>query len=331
MTAPKASVLLPVHNAQSTLAEAIASVQAQTVRDIEILVQDDGSTDDSRAIATALAAQDDRIRPVAGPHRGIVAALNAAAARATARWLVRMDADDVSFPHRVAQLLRAADEAPDVAFWASGIRYFPRATLTNGMRRYETWINGLSATEAIERDRFVECPMPHPAWMVRGDLLEALGGYREEGPEDYDLVLRAIDHGAVLRKVPAVLVLWRDHPERLSRTDPRHDLERFRDAKARSLLPLLGARPVAIVGAGRDGKRWARLLRDAGREVTAFYDTQAGRIGQRIDGIPVAAADACPGPEGPVLLVCAGRAREGIRASLRKHGHRELDTFYCVQ
>lgn len=331
MNTPRASVLLPVRNAADTLDEALASLRAQTVADIEILVQDDGSTDDSLQRAEALAREDDRIRIESAPPQGIVAALNAAAARATAPWLVRMDADDVSYPHRIERLLAAADESPDVSFWASAIQYFPRATLSNGMQRYEAWINSVQTQAEIERDRFVECPMPHPAWMFRTELFRTLGGYRDGGPEDYDLVLRAVAHGATLQKIPEVLLLWREHPDRLSRTDPRYALERFRDCKAATLLPLLGGRPVAIIGAGRDGKRWARLLRDQGVAVEAFYDTHASRVGQKIGGVPVHADDSVPPPPGPVLLVTAGRARDTIRSSLIEQGHRELDTFYCVQ
>ena len=241
-----------------------------------------------------------------------------------------MDADDVSFPHRIARLLDAAAAEPDVSFWASAVRYFPRETLSNGMRRYESWINGVQTPDDILRDRFVECPLPHPAWMIRRDLFQSLGGYRADGPEDYDLFLRAIDAGARAAKVADTLLLWRDHPQRLSRTDPRYALEQFRACKARALLPLLNDAPIAIVGAGRDGKRWARLLRTRGHTVEAFYDTQARRIGQTIDGIPVRAASPAPGPgdDGP--------RRGGSRATRRRKaliaaGHRELATFFCVQ
>jgi CDP-glycerol glycerophosphotransferase len=73
---PKISVVVPVYNVEDYLDECLTSVERQTVRDLEILIVDDGSTDASAAIAQRHAAQDERIRIVTRPNGGLGAARN---------------------------------------------------------------------------------------------------------------------------------------------------------------------------------------------------------------------------------------------------------------
>lgn len=267
---PAASVLLPVRDAAPWLDDALTSLLAQTFEDFEVVLQDDGSADASAAIARAFAARDARVRVEEGEAAGIVSALRRARARARAPLLVRMDADDRARPERLARLVEAARRLPGVGFFASGIRYFPRDGLSEGMRRYESWINACRTHAAIVGERFVECPMPHPAWAIRAGVYDALGGYRDGPfPEDYEFFLRAVDGGVRFHKVDAVLLDWREDPRRASRTDARYGLDRFRALKLRHLLPRLrrdgGA--TLFAGGGRAARRWIRALREAGVDV----------------------------------------------------------------
>lgn len=276
---PAVSVLLPVRDAEPWLEQALASLASQTFADFEVLIQDDGSTDASVAIAARYAADDGRFRLEHGPSAGIVSALTRARARARARVLARMDADDVSHPDRLARLVAAASAHPDVGFFASQIRYFPRDGLTEGLRLYEAWINGCLTHEAIVRDRLVECPMPHPAWMVRAEAFDALGGYRAgDFPEDYDLFLRAVEMGVRFHKVAEVLLDWRDFPTRASRTDTRYALERFRELKLDHLVRRVvsGGEQVVVAGERRPVGRWIRALQERGVDVVAWLDEGDG-------------------------------------------------------
>jgi glycosyltransferase involved in cell wall biosynthesis len=73
---PLVSVLMPVYNAEATLAEALDSLQAQTLGDLEIVAVDDGSTDSTAEMLRRRQVEDPRVRPVLAPHEGLVAALN---------------------------------------------------------------------------------------------------------------------------------------------------------------------------------------------------------------------------------------------------------------
>src|SRR5438045_3930995 len=100
-TSPTVSVLMPVYNGARYLAEAVESILAQTYRDFEFVIVDDGSTDRSPAMLDEYARRDSRVRIVRRGNTGIVGALNDAIADSKAPLIARMDADDVSLPDRL--------------------------------------------------------------------------------------------------------------------------------------------------------------------------------------------------------------------------------------
>jgi len=335
--APALSVVLPVRNGGRYFREALRSLQAQTLEDFEVLVQDDGSTDGSpHVVADDFARWDERFRLEVGPPRGVVAAANRAAQRARSDLLVRMDADDLCRPERLEKLLAFSEAHPEVDYFGSRIRYFPRENVGPGTAHYETWINGIVSSDEIRRERFVEYPLPHPSTAVRKALFERLGGYRDGNfPEDYDLFLRAAAAGTVFGKHPDVLLDWREGEHRTTRHDGRYGLDRFRALKVEHLLPVLDAlkRPIGIVGAGRDGKSWAKLLLAADRRVDCFLDVHPGRIGNEIQGVRVRGYDEIDEMRGCFFLAAVGQkgARDEVRAALLAAGLREEGDFLCVQ
>lgn len=107
---PVASIVIPAHNAAAFLADALDSARAQTLRAIEILVVDDGSTDATAAIAEAAAAQDRRVRLVSRARRGgPSSACNSGIEAARGRWIVVLDADDMILPGRTERLVARAE------------------------------------------------------------------------------------------------------------------------------------------------------------------------------------------------------------------------------
>ncbi|MBT8335306.1 MAG: glycosyltransferase, partial [Gemmatimonadetes bacterium] len=185
------SVLLPVRNAVDTLDEALRSVLAQADVRFEVIAVDDGSSDGSSDILADRAREDPRVRVVSTAPRGLVPALETARAAARAPLLARMDADDLMRPGRLATQRATLAEHPDWAVCGGHVRIIPRERLSAGRLRYESWLNSLADADAVERDLFVECPLAHPTWMLRADVVAQVGGYRDAGwPEDHDLLLR---------------------------------------------------------------------------------------------------------------------------------------------
>lgn len=326
---------MPCRDAAGTVDSALASIAGQTFGDFEAIVVDDGSADGTVPRIEALARSDSRFRLVRMDAGGIVAALSRGAATARGELIARMDADDVSHPDRLARQVALLDDHPDLAACGTAIRYFPRAALRDGARRYERWINGLIESDDIARDIFVECPIPHPTLMIRRRALEAVGGYRETGwPEDYDLVLRLWAAGMKMAKVPEVLLDWREGPDRLSRTDPRYDEAAFRRCKVHWLIRthLSGRAGAVIWGAGPTGKAMARELLRNGIRLLAFVDLDPRKIGQSIHGAPVVEPARIEEFRDGFTLAAVGQAgaRAEIRQALEAAGWRDGVDFCAV-
>jgi glycosyltransferase involved in cell wall biosynthesis len=326
---PVVSVLLPVRDARATLPACLASLRRQTLSGHEVVAVDDGSTDGSGELLERAAAGDARLEVVRTPARGLVAALNTAFQRARAPFIARMDADDVAHRRRLELQAAHLQAHPEVGVLGTRVRLVladgGRAVLPSGMAAYVRWSNTLLDHDQIVRDLLVESPLVHPSVMMRGALARALGGYRAfDGPEDYDLWLRAHAAGARFAKLPLPLLRWRDGPARLTRTDPRYAAARFLALKLEALeeAHLRPPRPLVVWGAGKVGKAWARALLARGHALQAFVEVDPRKIGQRIHGAPVVAC-AAAGTLPPALhLSAVGQpgARVRIRREASRHG-----------
>jgi glycosyltransferase involved in cell wall biosynthesis len=332
---PPISVLLPVRDGAATLEEAIASVEAQTDPDFEVLAVDDGSADATPDILEAWAGRDSRVRVLRQPASGIVAALERSRGEARGRYLARMDADDVCEPERLARQRELLEAESTLVGCGCFVRYFPREAVREGARRYEAWMNSSSSAEEVERDVFVECPLAHPTFFLRAAAVQAVGGYRDPGwAEDHDLVLRLWEAGGRLAKVPEVLLRWREGEERLSRVDATYALEAFVRCKVHFLRrTLLSERQGAIVwGAGPVGKAFARELIRGGVPLLGFVEVDPRKIGQEIHGAPVVDTDTGLTYRGGLHLAAVGQAgaRDTLRSILSGGGLKEMRDFVAV-
>ncbi len=337
MSEPLVSVLLPVRDPGPYLRDCIASLGRQTFGEYEVVAVDDGSTDGSAKVLDDWAAQDDRVRVVHQSESGLVETLNAGLELCTAPFVARMDADDISHPKRFELQLAEFEELPWVGVVSSMVRHFPWHGVGEGYRVYEEWLNSLLTPEQISRQRFVESPIPHPSAMVRREIYQSAGGYRDETwAEDFDFWLRLFEAGVTFSKVEKYLYFWREHAERLTRVDSRYSVENFLRCKAKYLLsgPLADGQRVVIWGAGQTGRRISKhLLRD-GAPVEAFVDIDPEKIGSTMRGKPIIGFDELPSLINKDTVVLAAVGSRGARAliheQLKNIGLREGREFWCV-
>lgn len=302
------SWLLPVRDGRAWLREAVDSVLAELGPADELIVIDDGSADHPEDCLP----RDPRLRLIPTPPQGIAGALEVGRRVARGALLARIDADDVVLPGRIAAQRALLDADPGLA--VVGGRGILRPGAGEGMRRYLDWLNALTD---LGPALLIESPILHPAATLRAAAVAEVGGWRSgDLPEDYDLWLRLAGAGHRLGAVAREVVLIRDRPERLTRTDPRYRREAFTRLKlehaARHLLP--GRRRIAIWGAGRSGRPWRRL---AGSALVAVVDRFI--IGTR-QGKSVWPPEALAELDLDLLLVAVGAqgAREEIRADLAR-------------
>jgi glycosyltransferase involved in cell wall biosynthesis len=121
MNEPLVSVILPVFNAGRLLEEAIESILNQTIQNLELIIINDGSTDDSLDIIKTFAHKDKRIRFISRPNKGLVFTLNELVKLANGRYIARQDQDDISLPARLEKQIAFLRRNPDVSMVGTNI------------------------------------------------------------------------------------------------------------------------------------------------------------------------------------------------------------------
>jgi len=200
---PTFAVVIPAYNASQLIAEALASVFAQTAAAAEVVVSDDGSTDD---LETALKPFRDRITLLQNPHRGAAAARNAAVEAASSDFVVMLDADDVYEPERLDALADLAEARPDLDILATDLWYERDGSLAERFYDWTPFPTEHQRLAIIDRC-FVACPA-----MRRERVLE-IGGFDElpaiAPAEDWDLFLRLVLSGSEAGLVDRPLLRYR--------------------------------------------------------------------------------------------------------------------------
>ncbi len=208
---PLISIGMPVRNARSTLELAVRSIRQQTCRDWELLLIDDGSTDDTARLARRLAESDPRIRVSADGRRlGLPGRLNQAIAEGRGAFFARMDGDDVSYPDRLRRQLGYLDAHPEVDLVGAYAVVFRPDGEAIGRRA------GGEHHEAICARPHAGVGIMHPSFFGRLAFFRRFG-YRPSAHrcEDQDLLLRAIrrdrtGRGARYANVPEILIGYRE-------------------------------------------------------------------------------------------------------------------------
>jgi glycosyltransferase involved in cell wall biosynthesis len=202
----KVSVVMPVRDGERFVVEAVESVLGQTLADLELIVVDDGSTDSTPVLLAESARRDARVRVLTQAPGGLTVALNAGCALARTPVIARMDADDVALSDRLDRQVAFLEAHQDVAVAGGGI------VLVDEHGHEFDREPGQAAPDLSERNALV-----HGTVAMRADAFRALGGYRLDQSEDYDLWLRTEERYGVAALAEPV-IRYRFHPGQFSVT-----------------------------------------------------------------------------------------------------------------
>jgi glycosyltransferase involved in cell wall biosynthesis len=224
--APLVSVIIPTYNRADLVAQAVASVQAQTYRDFEIVVVDDGGTDGT---FEALAARRE-LRVLRHPGcRGVAAARNTGIAAARGEWLAFLDSDDLWLPDKLARQISLLEGQPELLICQTDETWVRRGVRVNKPAAHRK-VAGRIFLPSLGR-----CMVSPSAVMLHRRLLQDHGAFDATLPaaEDYDLWLRLTWRYEVGLVDEPLVIKRGGHPDQLSR---QWGIDRFR---IRALVKLL--------------------------------------------------------------------------------------------
>jgi glycosyltransferase involved in cell wall biosynthesis len=209
---PAVSIVVTAYNAERYIGACVQAALAQTFRDLEVVVLDDGSTDTTAQICASIT--DPRVRFLSRPRIGRCRALNEAVAAARGAYIAINDADDLSLPQRVEYTLAFLHSHPQLAYVGTGFLATDAfqelsATAPAELVGSEGVIEWPSRAAVYRRNLFNNSTLMYPktTW-------QRIGGYDEQltNSEDYDFYLRALQCGPAAL-LPGKTVLWYTNPD----------------------------------------------------------------------------------------------------------------------
>jgi glycosyltransferase involved in cell wall biosynthesis len=267
---PKVSVFVASYNAPNFVRSACRSILDQTFKDLELVVVDDGSNEETREVLREVALSDPRMRLIEAEHCGQIATLNHCIRACRGTYIARLDHDDISRPERIERQVAYLDANPDVIAVGTHVGKIDVEGRRTRNPRYRLTHWTTDPTARPPRVLF----LMGPTLMARADALKAAGGFREafRAAEDRDISWRLAAQGRtmVLREM---LVDHRSHPNSLGRTQ----------SKMQSFGGFLSDLSAVAAHYGKDESEALQLI-DAGNDYTAAIDAYEHLLG---DAYPV--------------------------------------------
>jgi glycosyltransferase involved in cell wall biosynthesis len=212
-TNPTVSVIIPAYNVASYISDTLESVLAQTYRDFEAIVINDGSTDDTEAVIAPFRS---RINYIHKKNGGVHTARNAGLRAARGRYIAFLDGDDMWMPRYLEALLGMLENDPKISAVYPNAYFFGSPRLTGKLHQGLYPVSApVTFERVLKRECFIFCSV-----LLRRSVLDEVGGFDEElweqGAEDLDLWLRILQFGHRFQFTTEPLVKYRWRHDSLS-------------------------------------------------------------------------------------------------------------------
>lgn len=215
MKSPLLTVLMPVYNSEKHLIEAVKSILNQTYTDFTFLIIDDGSTDQTYSIIKSF--DDPRIiYHQNDENKGITYTLNKGIEMCNTEYIARMDADDISYPHRLEKQMKVILQNPDYAMVSCWAREVNESGEEIGTQVFKN--------DYLHYNLNFECWLYHPTVIYKKEAVVALGNYRKPYSEDFDLFWR-ISRQFPVFNIDEVLLDYRISETSLCKVTKKNDYD----------------------------------------------------------------------------------------------------------
>ena len=212
---PLVSVIIPVYNGGIYLHSAISCILDQDYQKLEVIIIDDGSSDDSED--TIRSFDDPRIRFFKQSNQGLASTLNRGISIASGKYIARQDQDDISNQNRLALQVAYLEDHPDCVLLGSWAQVMEKDRLVERFHRHPT------EEDMLRYQLLFNNPFVHSSVLLRRSALLQVGGYttdpERQPPEDYELWSRLSRIGSVAN-IGKVLLIYREIPGSMSRVGP---------------------------------------------------------------------------------------------------------------
>lgn len=332
------SVVLPVYNGEKYLKEALESILNQTYRNIEIIIVNDGSQDGTLSMILQYMVKDRRIVLISRENRGLVCSLNEALKIARGEYIARMDADDISHPDRFEKQVAYLDEHKDIYLLGSNYNLIYEEGLSEERKKRHDGTHRRSQAPIDPNNRFLSTnetmKFIHPTIMMRRELFDIVGPYRDYKIEDLELYFRVGAKGLGITKIEEPLLDYRAREESKSWADTRAEQSReIMDMKLDYLMKELdGSLATAaymIWGADISGNIAFDLIEKKmpASRCIAYIDPYKEGV---LNGVPIIAPERIQKLEPDYIYICTQAGAVAARELLSKVGWKEIEQFFKI-
>jgi glycosyltransferase involved in cell wall biosynthesis len=219
------SVILPVYNGEKYIRDAIESILEQTYQNIELIIIDDGSSDNTIDLLMEYKNKDKRVVIISRENRGLVTSLNEGILISHGKYVARMDADDISHTERIEKQVKYLEENEDVYLLGTNYSLIYEEGLSEEVKKAAEGTHRRSRAVIDKENWFLSTnetmKFIHPTIMMRRSLFDKIGLYMEYKLEDIELYFRTGINNLRIDKLEENLLDYRVREVSKSRTDLR--------------------------------------------------------------------------------------------------------------
>lgn len=244
---PLISIVIPALNAQSTIHETLESLEEQSFKDFEVVLIDDGSSDETANIADIFSRRI-KIKILSHDHpQGVAQSINDGINASDSKYIARLDSDDIANPLRLEKQVSFMASHPTVGVCGSDLRVF--STSLEGKKEDKYILTHPRNNLEIRTALIQRCAIAHPSVICRRSIFDITGLYdiKFDFAEDYELWCRASLLGVTFSNIPEPLTYYRSHPGQVSSTKNKIQFEHDLNIKKRYISAMLQGEPAGYL------------------------------------------------------------------------------------
>lgn len=218
---PETSVVMSVKNEEAYIVQSVESILGQTYTDFEFIIIDDGSSDNTLSILRDFSRRDGRIKLISRANKGLVCSLNEGIAQSKGQFIARMDGDDIARHDRLEKQIVCMKKDPSIHILGSNVDILwdmGKVMPVSIPEMLNTPLDRHTAKETIITHWYC---FAHPTWVIRRNVFDTIGCYRECLCDDFDFIIRVVDNDLHVEKLNEPLLQYRIHPNAKSKRDNR--------------------------------------------------------------------------------------------------------------